>query len=250
MVKTIYEINLTNFSKYNSSLKKGHKATLISNNFCDDAKLRVLPLSVRWMFLNIILTCGDHTSDTIELSERQLRDMLESSWSIERALDSLKHLQLLSYSKNDSLLNRIEKNRKEKKRKEVTEGSKTPSVPEIVVDKKISKELNRKIWESYRVSYSKRYQVDPVRNAKVNGLISQLGKRLGESAVEVVEFYLTHNETFYLKKTHSLEYCVKDAESLYLQWQKGKALTSRDVKAFEEKTVMQDTWAAIERGEV
>lgn len=104
----IYKITVTNFNHYNGHIKRGHKSTLISNNFCDDAKLRVLPVSVRWMFLGIILTCGDHTRDTVEMTESMLRDLLESSWSIARALDALQSFQLLSYTKNESLLNRIE----------------------------------------------------------------------------------------------------------------------------------------------
>ena len=114
--KALYTITVLNFNKYNSSLKKGHKSTLISNNFCTDSKLGVLPLTVRWMFLGIVLTCGDYTRDTVEMNERQLRELLESSWSVPRALDSLQSIQLLNYAKIDLFINRIEKKVKEEKR--------------------------------------------------------------------------------------------------------------------------------------
>lgn len=113
---SLYSITVNNFNKYNSGLKKGHKSTLISNNFCSDSKLGVMPLTVRWLFLGIVLTCGDYTRDTIEMNERQLRELLESSWSVPRALDALQSIQLLSYAKIDVFYNRIEKKVIEEKR--------------------------------------------------------------------------------------------------------------------------------------
>ena len=143
--KSIYRITVTNFNNHNSSLKRGHKSTLISNNFCSDSKVGVLPLTVRWMFLGLILACGDHTRDTIELNERQLRDLLESSWSIDRALDALQELKLLSYSKNGLFINRIEKKRKEKKLTS-TEEEKSETVPDdVFINLKIEKEENKQL---------------------------------------------------------------------------------------------------------
>jgi hypothetical protein len=112
--KDIYLITVLNWPKHNGNMKRGHKASLIQNNFCSDAKLRTVPVTVRWLFLGIVLTCGDHTRDTVEMSESQVRDLLESSWSIGRALESLKQLRLLTYEKNAPLL--TEENRKEEKR--------------------------------------------------------------------------------------------------------------------------------------
>lgn len=108
----IYRIHVINFNKHNAKLKKAYKATLISNNFCDDAKLGLLPLTVRWMFLAMVLTCGDHTSDTIEMSESRLRDLLESSWSIPRALEALETLQLVTFEKITPFINEIKENKR------------------------------------------------------------------------------------------------------------------------------------------
>ena len=116
--KSLYLINVTDFAKNNSTLKKGHKFTLISNNFCTDNRLGMLPLSHRWLFLGLLLMCGNHTTDTVELNEKQLRDMLESSRSVDKALDALQYLQLLNYTKIDFLMNRIDIKGKEIKVKE------------------------------------------------------------------------------------------------------------------------------------
>jgi hypothetical protein len=113
-----------------------------------------------------------------------------------------------------------------------------------------AKDLNRKIYDAYERAYFTRYDVNPIRNARVNALISQLRARLGEDAVPVVEFYLKHNSTFYVGKTHSLEYCVKDAESLHLQWRKGKAITNRDLKNYDKTQSSAELKMKIMRGEV
>lgn len=112
------------------------------------------------------------------------------------------------------------------------------------------KTLNASIWESYLSAYRLRYKVDPVRNAKVNGIVSQLGKRLGAEAVAVVAFFVTSNQTYYLQRTHAIDCCLKDAESLHVQWQKGKAITRADVHEFEKKAVMAETLQAIKDGTI
>lgn len=45
-------------------------------------------------------------------------------------------------------------------------------------------------------------------------------------AVQVASFYLTHNDRWYVQKGHALEYCVKDAEKLHMEWQRGAQITS------------------------
>lgn len=112
------------------------------------------------------------------------------------------------------------------------------------------KKLNSLIWESFRSAYVLRYKAEPVRNAKINSIVANLRKRLGEDAVAVVQFYVGSNNGFYLSKTHGLEFCLKDAESLHVQWQKGRAITRADVQAFEKQAVMADTLQAIKDGNI
>lgn len=101
-------------------------------------------------------------------------------------------------------------------------------------------ELNKKIWEAYSNAYFSRYKTEPIRNAKINSQISQIAKRLGAEAIEVVKFYLSHNDSFYLKNLHSLGLCLNNAESLRTQWARGKAITGRDVHNFEKSTSHQN----------
>ena len=232
--RSIFTITLTNFSKYNGTIKKGHKSTLISNRFCTDAKIRALTIHTRWLFLNLVLTCGDLSRDTVELSSDQLRTMLECNRNIDRELDQLQSLQLLTWQKNDLFINRIEKKRIEKKRIEIPGGLKTPAVEDP------RKSLNRKVWESYESAYLARYKTEPVRNASVNAKISQIAARLGDEAIPVISFYLTHNDSFYVKSMHSIGLALSHAEALRTQWVKGKAVTEKDVKRFAESNDFQN----------
>ena len=119
-MKNLYKITVLKWFEHNSGHKKNYKKTLIANNMIHDSSLGMMPVSHRWLWLGILLTCGDHSSDTVEMTEKQLRAMLESSKSVSSALESLQSFQLLRYEVvicNGSP-NRIEKNRIEKNRNE------------------------------------------------------------------------------------------------------------------------------------
>lgn len=157
------------------------------------------------------------------------------------------------------LLNLLERNTK-KARKTRTESAQKVHLDidiekekEIDVDVESSKstkkraketnntELNRRVWKSYSDAYSRRYKVDPTRNATVNGQISQLAKRLGEDAIAVVSFYVGHNDGFYVSKTHSIGPCLRDAESLRTQWLRKTPVTKTMIRQFEHSQQYEET---------
>ncbi len=101
------------------------------------------------------------------------------------------------------------------------------------------------IWDSYSAAYKTRYKVEPKRNATVNAQAAHLLKRLGESdAVEVVRFYLSHNDRWYVRNGHALGLCLKDAEKLHMEWSSGKKITSATAITTENqdhnKTVIEN----------
>lgn len=241
----IYKITVLNWLEHNPGTKKHFKKTLIANNLTSDAKINALPLSCKWLFINLLLICGDYAKDTVTLTERQVNDILTSKEGPQNALDRLASFQLVSYEKNEFL--RIEK--KEKKRIEKNSNEKNPTQVEKPEKLENTKLLNFKIWEAYRSAYFKRYNVDPVRNASTNAKISQLGKRLGEESVSVVLFYLGHNDSFYLKNQHSIGLCLRDCEGLRTQMIRGKAVTSNDVRNFEKQQNVYELTKAIRDGE-
>ena len=112
MKKNIYKITVKNFEKYNSGIKKGHKSCLISTGFLSDAKIRKLTPAGKLLFLSCVLLSAESASSQFEVNHESLCfHSGVKSGSLQSQLAQLEQLQLLSVEKNDSLYNRIEKNR-------------------------------------------------------------------------------------------------------------------------------------------
>lgn len=101
-------------------------------------------------------------------------------------------------------------------------------------------QLRKDIWLAYEEAYQARYKVPPARNATVNSQIASFANRLGKEAPQVVRFYLTHNDGFYLKKTHAFGLCLSDAETLRTQWARGRAVTGTMVRSAEKTIAHQE----------
>lgn len=85
----------------------------------------------------------------------------------------------------------------------------------------------RATWKSYSDAYFNRYGVEPVRNAAVNTSIKSFVQKLPHSeAPHVAAFFVSHNDKFYVQKTHPVFLLLKDAEGLRTQWATGRAMTS------------------------
>lgn len=113
--KIIYTITLINFNKHNPTLKRGHKSTLISNKFFEDAKVMMLPTTTQLLLIKLILTCGEHCSNTVALSKQQLNNMLAACKQVESSLSALQQLQVLTWEKSEPFKIRRDKIRREEK---------------------------------------------------------------------------------------------------------------------------------------
>lgn len=99
---------------------------------------------------------------------------------------------------------------------------------------------NANTWDAYTIAYLDRYGVEPVRNAKVNAQIAQLVQRLGaDEAPQVAMFYVTVNDSFFIRASHELGLLVARAEGIRTQW-----LTGRQVNAVTARQ-MENTQANI-----
>lgn len=96
------------------------------------------------------------------------------------------------------------------------------------------KEANAATWKAYSDSYFNRYSAEPVRNAKVNGLIAQLVQRLGaDEAPHVAFYYVTINDAFYLRTLHDLGNLIAKCESIRTQWATGRQMTGATARQME-----------------
>ena len=90
-------------------------------------------------------------------------------------------------------------------------------------------------WVAYSTAYEKRYGAEPVRNMKSSGQLSQFIDRVGsEDAPGVAEFFLYHNNRWYIEKGHSIDCLLKDAESLRTQWATKKQITTIGARQSEK----------------
>ena len=243
MQRDIYKITILNWEHHNKGHKKTFKKILLNNSFCTDAKIRTLSMTSRWCFLNLLVMCGDIARDTIELSSKHLRDIIECNRNIDGVLGQMQELQLLTFEKIAPF--RIEKKRNEENRNEKN----VTVLPKI---KKLNDpEKNKVAWQAYREAYLARWRQEPIQDQKNNSAISRIVQRVGgELAPEILKFFVLHNDGFYIKSTHSLGLALKDVESLRTQFLNGKAITMGDVRKFEARDHYRDQMARIEKGEL
>jgi len=91
-------------------------------------------------------------------------------------------------------------------------------------------------WDAYSQAYTHRYGAAPVRNAKVNGVLSRFVDRLGsEEAPLVAAFYLTHNKPLYVSSRHSTDLLLRDAEGLRTEWVTGVKATTGEARNAERR---------------
>lgn len=82
-------------------------------------------------------------------------------------------------------------------------------------------------WEAYSAAYLARYGTEPVRNAKINGQMAQFVGRVGATeAPAVAAFYVGHQNSYYVRKMHSVDALLSDAEKLRTEWFTNRRVTN------------------------
>jgi hypothetical protein len=82
-------------------------------------------------------------------------------------------------------------------------------------------------WTAYATAFAKRYGTDPVRNAKVNGMLKAVVDRLGATeAPQVAAFYVGHNRALYVSAKHVVDLLLRDCEGLRTEWATNRQVTS------------------------
>lgn len=107
------------------------------------------------------------------------------------------------------------------------------------------------IWAAYVSAYDARYGVEPVRNAKVKGIIARYAARLpaGEAA-EVAAFYVKHNGQFYVRAKHPVGLLLQDAEGLRTEWKTGATATATTIKCGNCAAPLTGGWSQSPKGRV
>lgn len=92
----------------------------------------------------------------------------------------------------------------------------------------------RRIWAAYASAYFGRYQTEPVRNAKVNGQVRELLKRLGkDEAPHVAAYYVSINDSYVIRSCHDLGSLLAKAEAYRTQWATNLQINTTTAKQME-----------------
>lgn len=212
----------------------------------------MVPLTVRWMFLGIVLTCGDYTSDTVEMNEKQLRELLESSWSVPRAMDALKEIQVLSYDKITLFLNRIEKKVKEEKRNFVKEQQpKNGSVEPGQNPTDFAPNKTKIFISNYCDLFKARYGSNPVINGKISGIAKRLAESLGEEKSKLyLEAFFAMPDAFLVKNRHPLAQFEFKLNEITVFANSGKFTTTRQAQQNDQSATTSNLLNDIRAGRV
>ena len=91
-----------------------------------------------------------------------------------------------------------------------------------------------KVWANYAMAYRRRYSTWPVWNAKVGGQLGQLVDRLGaDVAHHVAAHFLKTSDAAVLRKCHSLNELLANAESYHTQWVTGQRINGTTARQME-----------------
>ncbi len=232
MPKTI-EIEIKNWGKHQRKDVKKPSWFALSNRILEDSKLFDLS-DAQWKALIYIFSqASQQGSEKVILNLAHASRVCGISESVMKS--TVSHLSHVGVTQ--TLLERSadvtpqDKTGQDTTQQDKTGGGRparlTPAAPKDLG-------LSAEIWRAYSDSYFARYGTEPVRNAKVNGQVAQLAKRLGSEAPDVVRFFLQHNKSYYVSKAHEIGACLSDAEALRTQWATDTKITNRQAKQADD----------------
>jgi len=99
-----------------------------------------------------------------------------------------------------------------------------------------------KVWANYAMAYRKFYKTWPVWNAKVGGQLGQLVDRLGaDVAHHVAAHYLKNSDAGVVRKCHSINELLANAESYHTQWATNRQMNGATARQMENTQANANT---------
>lgn len=180
-----------------------------------------------------MLVAGDLTTSQYEVTHESLcYQSGVKSGSLQSQLDLLQSLQLLTYEKNDSLYNRIEKKVKEEKRNENTQKPKAQKLPAIPTESA----PNTNIFLSlYCQQFKNKYQVQPMIDGKSAGIAKRLAKTIPANKLELmVQAYFAMPDAWLHKIKHPLNQFELKLNEIKVFAESGKFTTNKQAQQQDE----------------
>jgi uncharacterized protein YdaU (DUF1376 family) len=102
------------------------------------------------------------------------------------------------------------------------------------------------VWDAYAESYTNRYGVLPVRNAKVNSCLKSFMSRVPEEeAPDIASFYVRHPGAYYVSRGHPVELLLRDAEKIRTEWASNRPITQRQAQQSDGQAARGQVWKEL-----
>lgn len=269
----MYKITIKNWSKHQGSLKKGHSHFLFSKRFFDDSKITMLSAGTILTYIWLLTVCSDcgggELRDTFECHGGQMPHTLRTGGGrLEERLEQLQSFQLLTYEKINPLYNRIEKNRKEKKRITYVQTEKNPEniepekpEPEKPEPEKLAlqpvdensstKNKTQILIALYCTLFKNKYQCSPIISKKDSGIAKRISENLSEEKAKLyLENYFLLPDTWLIKTKHPLASFETKLNEVAVFAQTGNFTTQKQSQELDKSISSLSTLQKIRDGKL
>lgn len=249
----IYKITINNWEKYNAKSKPGHPSVLISKRFFDDVTIQRLPSGGKLLWLGLILRRGDVKETFFEASHEDLvRFAGGSGQVVERLLDLLQSLQLLTYEK--TTLNIKEKKaddgKKNLKAPKISDNSK-PEAQEPTVGKPPVVSKSQLFISKYCRLFKARYGTNPEMAGKNAGIAERISKNLSEEKIEIyLEAFFRMPDSGLIKSKHPLSFFELKLNEIVVFANSGAFTTQTQARQIDQSASTFDMLQQIREGKL
>lgn len=257
MKNNIYKITVTKWHEHNTSKKNTYKKTMISNNLITDGKICALPVSNRWLFLGLLLICGDNGKDTVTITERQVNDLLTTREGAHNALTRLQELQLVTVEKQ-SLIKEIKKEikKEENKRNSVRVDKSKPERPEpdqmqIAIAPSTPENVGQILYARYCVLWKSRYNASPPTKPQDTKNLKNFGQANGiDKTLAMLDSYFVMPDAYFVQRRHDIQTFLNNVNSIVAFQQSGKTITKKEVNQIDNMVTNHNTLNALREGKI
>lgn len=248
---TTFTITINNWDKHNNSKKKNHRSFLLEYRFFEDEKISQLRLIESVLFLKCLCIAADLMSSrfTIHVGLMPRRWRLDVK-SLENCLKTLQSFQLVTYEKNESFINTIQKKTKEKNTKQVVkELSSVKMSDDISPPEKNTSNLIAHYCDKWKIAY--RVNSNPVISAPDSKRLKDLIKTVGyEKAENLITGYLKMGDKWFITKRHDIPTMLSNLNSITQFLENGKLVTQSELQNLDKNQTNQNTLDALRNGEI
>ena len=114
-------------------------------------------------------------------------------------------------------------------------------------EKTEQQQISSQVWEAYSAAYQVRYKAEPIRNAMVNKQISTLVGRLGAEAVQVAAWFVSHSNSYYIQRGHSIGVLLADCEKLRTEWATGRTVSAQTARQLDKTSANAESLAIAQQ---